>query len=303
MSRRNTGINLAGYEEIFNDSSIKNEMELMNIHCAKLYSFKNHPFKVADDDKMGELVQSIMQYGVLTPGIARPKEDGSYEVIAGHRRTRACEIAGVPEVPMIVRELTDDEATIIMVDSNIQREDLLPSEKAFAYKMKMAALKHQGKKGRSTAKEVGEKAGDNERTVQRFIRLTYLKKELLDAVDKKKIAVIAGSELSYLQKEEQMWVWDAIGETGKYPSGSAAVQLKEYSKKGLPIISLLIIVGSISTAVNLVAAGTARVCKRLDENYNPDAKPTKKVIITTIILCLLGFGVAQFGLLSLVTSL
>lgn len=269
MSRRTAEINLAGYDEIFNDNGVKGEMELINIHCTKLYNFKNHPFKVADDDKMGELVQSIMQYGVLTPGIARPKEDGSYEVVAGHRRRRACELAGVPNVPMIVRKLTDDEATIIMVDSNIQREDLLPSEKAFAYSMKMEALKHQGKKGSNTAKEVGEKAGDNERTVQRYIRLTSLEKDLLDLVDKKKIAVIAGSDLSYLQREEQKWVAEVIGDINKYPSGSIATKFKEYSKAGeLTKAVITLLLRGKETESRKVVIKNSKLQEYFPGNYN-----------------------------------
>ena len=173
------------------------------VPLSHLRPFKNHPFKVLDDEKMQETVESVIQHGVIQPGIVRPCADG-YEVVAGHRRWRACELAGKAEMPVIIRELDDDAATVLMVDTNIQRENLLPSEKARAYKMKYEALKHQGSKGdKYTADAVGEKAGDSGRTVQRYIRLASLIDGLLELVDTGKIAMIAGERLSFLKSEEQ----------------------------------------------------------------------------------------------------
>ena len=182
---------------------------------------------------MEETADSISKYGVLVPGIARPRAEGGYEIIAGHRRKRGSERAGKEDMPVIVRNYTDDEATIIMVDSNIQREDILPSEKAKAYAMKYEAMKHQGSKGdKFTADAVGEAAGDSGRTVQRYIRLTELVPELLDYVDAGKIPMIVGEKLSYLKKEEQAWLVDAIINSGVFPSKIQAEALKSGSDAG-----------------------------------------------------------------------
>lgn len=243
MSRRKAEINLSGYEDIFNDQPATDEMKIMKLPLKSLVTFKNHPFRVIEDDQMAELIESVKARGILVPGLARPSVNGTFEIIAGHRRRFASEAAQLSEIPMMVRNLTDDEATIIMVDSNIQREDLLPSEKAFAYRMKMDALKHQGKKGAKTAKEVGEKAGDSERTVQRYIRLTYLIPELLEAVDCKSIAPVTGSELSFLKQDEQTILFEEIVQSKRYPNGVIAASLKEYSSKGeltMAVIQLLL---------------------------------------------------------------
>ena len=182
---------------------------------------------------MQETVESVIQHGVIQPGIVRPCADG-YEVVAGHRRWRACELAGKPDMPVIIRDLDDDAATVLMVDTNIQRENLLPSEKARAYKMKYEALKHQGSKGdKHTADVVGEKAGDSGRTVQRYIRLASLISGLLDLVDTGKIAMIAGERLSYLKLEEQEMVMEAAENIGVYPSPAQAGQLKVMSEEGM----------------------------------------------------------------------
>lgn len=224
-------IKLTSYDELFGTEENRVEGTYTKVPLSQLHPFKHHPFKVLDDDKMQETVESIIQYGVIQPGIVRPCADG-YEVIAGHRRWRACELAGETEMPVIIRNLDDDAATVLMVDTNIQRENILPSEKAKAYKMKYEALKHQGSKGdKYTADAVGEKAGDSGRTVQRYIRLASLIDGLLEQVDAGKIAMIAGERLSYLKEEEQEMVLKATENTGIYPSPSQAGQLKIMSEE------------------------------------------------------------------------
>lgn len=204
-----------------------------SVPLSELHTFKGHPFRVLDDEKMQETVESVKQYGVLMPGIVRPHPEGGYEVIAGHRRWRACELAGLTEMPVIIREMDDDTAVVLMVDTNIQREDILPSEKAKAYRMKYEAMKHQGSKGEKyTADAIGEAAGDSGRTVQRYIRLSELAEELMDYVDENKIPMVAGEKLSYLKAEEQAWVVDAIGNSGIFPSKAQAEQLKASSEAG-----------------------------------------------------------------------
>ena len=204
-----------------------------SVPLSELHTFKGHPFRVLDDEKMQETVESVKQYGVLMPGIVRPHSEGGYEVIAGHRRWRACELAGLTEMPVIIREMDDDTAVVLMVDTNIQREDILPSEKAKAYRMKYEAMKHQGSKGEKyTADAIGEAAGDSGRTVQRYIRLSELAEELLGYVDENKIPMVVGEKLSYLKTEEQAWVVDAIGNSGIFPSKAQAEQLKAGSEAG-----------------------------------------------------------------------
>ena len=204
-----------------------------SVPLSELHTFKGHPFRVLDDEKMQETVESVKQYGVLMPGIVRPYPEGGYEVIAGHRRWRACELAGLTEMPVIIREMDDDTAVVLMVDTNIQREDILPSEKAKAYRMKYEAMKHQGSKGEKyTADAIGEAAGDSGRTVQRYIRLSELAEELLDYVDENKIPMVAGEKLSYLKAGEQAWVVDAIGNSGIFPSKAQAELWKESSEAG-----------------------------------------------------------------------
>lgn len=204
-----------------------------SVPLSELHTFKGHPFRVLDDEKMQETVESVNRYGVLMPGIVRPHPAGGYEVIAGHRRWRACELAGLTEMPVIIREMDDDTAVVLMVDTNIQREDILPSEKAKAYRMKYEAMKHQGSKGEKyTAEAIGEAAGDSGRTVQRYIRLSELAEELLGYVDENKITMLAGEKLSYLKAEEQAWVVDAIGNSGIFPSKAQAELWKESSEAG-----------------------------------------------------------------------
>ena len=204
-----------------------------SVPLSQLHTFKDHPFRVLDDEKMQETVDSVKRYGVLIPGIVRPHPESGYEVVAGHRRWRACQLAGLEEMPVLIRDLNDDEATIIMVDTNIQREDILPSEKAKAYRMKYEAMKHQGSKGdRHTADVIGEAAGDSGRTVQRYIRLSELVQELLNYVDENKIPMVVGEKLSYLKQEEQVWVVDAVGNSGIFPSKAQAEQIRESSEAG-----------------------------------------------------------------------
>lgn len=225
-------IKLTSYDDLFGTEENNVEGKYTKVPLSQLHPFKNHPFKVLDDEKMQETVESIIQHGVIQPGIVRPCTAG-YEVIAGHRRWRACELAGKPDMPVIIRDLDDDAATVLMVDTNIQRENLLPSEKAKAYKMKYEAMKHQGSKGeKHTADAVGEKAGDSGRTVQRYIRLASLIDGLLELVDAGKITMAAGERLSYLKEEEQKWVLKAAENTRMYPTPGQAGQLKEMSGCG-----------------------------------------------------------------------
>ena len=223
------------FEDLFGGSAVQESSaeQIINAPLTDLHTFKDHPFRVEDDEKMEETTESIRQYGVLVPGIARPRAGGGYEIIAGHRRKRGSELAGKTEMPVIVRNYTDDEATIIMVDSNIQREDILPSEKARAYKMKYEAMKHQGKKsGRNTLDEVGEAAGENAKKVQRYIWLSRLSDGLLAMVDNKKLGFSQGVDISFLTGEAQQWVQAVIEERGCNVSMAQSAQLKEYGKTG-----------------------------------------------------------------------
>ena len=216
---------------------------MQEILLSELHPFPNHPFKVVDDERMLDTADSIREHGVLVPAIARPRPDGGYELIAGHRRKRGCELAGLDTVPVIVRNLDDDASTIIMVDSNIQRESLLPSERAFAYKMKLEALNHQGKRAGLTSSQLGtklmrtdeilaEQSGTSRNQVQRYIRLTELVPDLLDMVDAKKIAFNPAVELSYLKPEEQTALIEAMDSEQATPSLSQAQRLKRFSQEG-----------------------------------------------------------------------
>ncbi len=239
-------VKLNSFDDLFGSSEMQTtgSEQIINAPLAELHDFKNHPFRVVDDEKMEETTESIRQYGVLVPGIARPRAGGGYELIAGHRRKRGSQRAGKLEMPVIVRNYSDDEATIIMVDSNIQREDILPSEKAKAYKMKYEAMKHQGKKsGKNTLDEVGETAGESAKTVQRYIYLARLSDALLDMVDKKKIGIVQGVELSFLTEQQQEWVQVVLEETGVTISTAQASKLKEHGKSDeltLPMVRLIL---------------------------------------------------------------
>ena len=208
------------------DDCIVNEVPLED-----LYEFKNHPFRVLDDEKMDETVESIKKYGVLMPGIVRPRlEGGGYEIIAGHRRKRACEIAGFKTMPVLIKNYTDDEAVVTMVDTNIQREDILPSEKARAYRMKFDAMKHQGSGGGVTIESIGEASGESGKTVQRYIWLSNLSDVLLAFVDEKKLPIRSGVDISYLNEKEQHWVEEIIGSMGVVIEPAKAKKIKSYSQ-------------------------------------------------------------------------
>ena len=244
---KNSGkkIELASVDDLFSTAEDRQDARLekiQDIPLEQLHPFRDHPFKVKDDEAMMETTESVSKYGVLVPAIARPDPEGGYELVAGHRRHRASQLAGKETMPVIVRELDDDAATIIMVDSNLQRESLLPSERAFAYKMKLEAIKHQGARTDLTSRQVvgklemadvvGEKAGDSGRQVQRYIRLTELIPQLLDMVDERKIAFNPAYELSFLRKEEQVQLLDAMDSEQATPSLSQAQRLKKFSQEG-----------------------------------------------------------------------
>lgn len=225
-------IKLASYDDLFGTGEQSSGEVVTSLPVSQFHAFKDHPFRVADDEKMQETVESVKKNGILVPGIVRPRPEGGYEVIAGHRRWRACELAGLEEMPVIIREMDDDDATVIMVDTNLFREDILPSEKARAYKMKYEALKHQGSRGANTANLVGEAAGESGRTVQRYIRLAELVQALLDYVDEGKIPMAAGERLSFINKEGQAWIADAAANCGTFPSKVQAGQLKGIYEAG-----------------------------------------------------------------------
>ena len=241
-------IELASVDDLFSTEEGRQDAKLEKIQeipLSELHPFKNHPFKVKDDEAMMETADSIKQYGVLVPAIARPDPEGGYELVAGHRRHRASELAEKETMPVIVRDLDDDAATIIMVDSNLQRESLLPSERAFAYKMKLDAMKHQGERVDLTCSQVGnklegkksseilaEQVGQSKNQIFRYIRLTELISELMDMVDEKKIALSPAYELSFLKKEEQVDLLDAMDSEQATPSLSQAQRLKKYSQEG-----------------------------------------------------------------------
>ena len=245
-------IELASVDDLFSTEEGRQDAKLEKIQeipLSELHPFKNHPFKVKDDEAMMETADSIKQYGVLVPAIARPDPEGGYELVAGHRRHRASELAEKETMPVIVRDLDDDAATIIMVDSNLQRESLLPSERAFAYKMKLEAMKHQGERVDLTSSQVGTKlradeilaqqAGSSRNQVQRYIRLTELIPELMDMVDEKKIALNPAYELSFLKKEEQVDLLDAMDSEQATPSLSQAQRLKKYSQEGYLTLDMM----------------------------------------------------------------
>ena len=248
-------IELASVDDLFSTEEGRQDAKLEKIQeipLSELHPFKNHPFKVKDDEAMMETADSIKQYGVLVPAIARPDPEGGYELVAGHRRHRASELAEKETMPVIVRDLDDDAATIIMVDSNLQRESLLPSERAFAYKMKLDAMKHQGERVDLTCSQVGnklegkksseilaEQVGQSKNQIFRYIRLTELIPELLDMVDEKKIALNPAYELSFLKKEEQVDLLDAMDSEQATPSLSQAQRLKKYSQEGYLTLDMM----------------------------------------------------------------
>ena len=226
-------IKFESLDDLFAIPKTNDEQLISMIPIVELYPFENHPYRVVDDTKMDDLVESVKEKGVLEPGIVRKRSMGGYEIISGHRRKRACELAGIDVMPVFIKELADDEAAVMMVDANNQREELLFSEKAWAYRIKHDALKHQGKKmDIGSAEQIGKDVGESARQVKRYIRLTYLIKEILDLVDDGKIKFLAGERLSYLDKEEQEILLQYIISNGVYPSPEIASKLKQLSMDG-----------------------------------------------------------------------
>ena len=248
MPKGSLNVSLKGADDIFSTEESRQEQQreqVQQIPIGELFPFKNHPFKVLDDESMQRTVESVEQYGVLSPLIARPRPEGGYEIISGHRRQHAAQLAGLDKLPVIVRQMDDDAAVLLMVDSNLQRENILPSERAFAYKMKLEAIKNQGARSDLTCGQIGHKlngakardivadeSGDNARNVQRFIRLTNLVPELLDMVDEKKIAFNPAVELSYLDESQQRDFLEAMNDTQNAPSLSQAQRLKKLAQEG-----------------------------------------------------------------------
>ena len=245
MPKSSLSVSLKGADDIFSTEESRQEQQreqVQQIPIGELFPFKDHPFKVLDDESMQRTVESVEQYGVLSPLIARPRPEGGYEIISGHRRQHAAQLAGLETLPVIVRNMDDDAAVLLMVDSNLQREHILPSERAFAYKMKLEALKNQGARSDLTSGQVGQKlwsveqvandAGESKTQIQRFIRLTSLIPELLDMADEKKIAFNPAVELSYLDESQQRDFLEAMNDTQNAPSLSQAQQLKKMAQQG-----------------------------------------------------------------------
>ena len=245
MPKNSLNVSLKGADDIFSTEESRQEQQreqVQQIPIGELFPFKNHPFKVLDDESMQRTVESVEQYGVLSPLIARPRPEGGYEIISGHRRQHAAQLAGLETLPVIVRQMDDDAAVLLMVDSNLQRENILPSERAFAYKMKLEALKNQGARSDLTSSQFGTKlradekvaqdSGESRNQIQRFIRLTNLIPELLDMVDEKKIAFNPAVELSYLDESQQRDFLEAMNDTQNAPSLSQAQRLKKLAQEG-----------------------------------------------------------------------
>ena len=242
MPKSGANISLTSYDDIFSTEESRQTEQIQQISIGELHPFKNHPFKVLDDEAMQRTVESVAQFGVMAPLIARPREEGGYEIISGHRRQHAAQLAGLKSLPVIVRKMDDDQAVILMVDSNLQRESILPSERAFAFKMKMEAIKNQGARSDLTSAQLGPKltaaekvaldSDDSKSQVKRFIRLTNLIPELLELVDQKKISFNPAVELSYLADSEQRDFFEAMQDTQNAPSLSQAQQIKKLSQEG-----------------------------------------------------------------------
>ena len=280
-------VKLASVDDLFTTEENRQEIQaeakrekVQMIPLSELHSFRNHPFKVKDDEAMANTVDSVRQYGVLVPAIARPLESGGYELVSGHRR-HASELAGLTEMPVIVRDLDDDAATIIMVDSNLQRETLLPSERAFAYKMKLEAIKHQGLRSDLTSSQVGMKlqaldivgqnAGESRNQVHRFIRLTALIPDLLNLVDEKKVAFNPAVELSYLKTEEQVLLLDAMESEQTTPSLSQTQRLKKFSQEGKLSVDVMraIMSEEKKPEMDKVIFTSARLRQYFPKSYTP----------------------------------
>ena len=242
MTKRKSDFDLPKLDDLFTTQEMRDDAKLervQNIPLAELHPFKNHPFKILNNEEMERMVESIRKVGAITPALARPLPDGGYELISGHRRLAACQVLGIETMPVIIREMSDDEAVIAMVDANLQRETILPSEKAFAYKMKLDAIKHQGVTSAQlgqkllSVEKVAEDAGESRNQVKRYIRLTYLIPELLSMVDENKIAFNPAVEISYLEQSEQRVLLNAMEMNDCTPSHAQAIRLKKMSQDGV----------------------------------------------------------------------
>lgn len=289
--KENRKMELTSYDEIFSTEESRQDAareKVMEIPLSELYAFRDHPFKVQDDERMLDTAQSIREYGVLVPAIVRPRKDGGYELISGHRRKRGCELAGLETMPVIVRDMDDDAATIVMVDSNIQRESLLPSERAFAYRMKLEAMKRQGMRTDLTSSQLGtkllradetiaEQAGTSRNQIQRFIRLTKLIPQLLDMVDEKKIAFNPAVELSYLKPQEQTELLDAMESEQATPSLSQAQRLKKFSQEGRLSLDVMRAIMSEEKKHDLdrVTIGSDKLQKYFPKSWTPAQMETQ----------------------------
>ena len=291
MKDREKKLTLTSFDDIFKNDETRQEESAERVQLISvdlMDDFPNHPFKILDDEKMQDTIESIKQNGVLVPVMIRPKQDGRYEIVSGHRRHYACIAADVKEMPAIVRDMTDDEATIIMVDSNLQRENILPSEKAFAYKMKLEAIKHQGKRSdltsaqvvpKLTARErVANEAGVNRMEITRYIRLTELITELLDMVDEKTMSFNAGVELSYLQKEEQRQLYEVMERDECSPSLNQAQRLKKCSMENRLTKEVITEIMSEEKSIDMkVTLGGNKIKKYFPRDYTP--KQMEQVIL------------------------
>lgn len=274
MSKRGIGekIKLSSYEDMFGTEEenvsgpLDSKGQIVDIPIPELHTFKNHPFRVVDDEAMDEMVESIKEYGVLVPAIVRPREEGGYEILSGHRRHHASTLAGMSTMPAIIKECNDDEATVIMVDANIQREDILISEKALAYQMKYEAMKHQGVAGGSSLQEISEQSGESMKSIQRLICIASLNKELLDMVDSKKLGIRQGVDLSFLSEEQQQTVYEVITELGISLSWDDTSRIKEAGKKGYLNVDYL---KDILTHEKVKTRKVVLNQKRLDTYFEP----------------------------------
>ncbi|MGO5336673.1 ParB/RepB/Spo0J family partition protein [Bilifractor sp. LCP19S3_H10] len=290
MAEKRKKPELESFDDIFTTEMFREELKLekvRDVSLSELHDFKDHPFHVADDEDMRKMVESIKEFGVLTPAIARPKEGGGYELISGHRRKRACELAGIDRMPVLIRDMDDDRATILMVDSNLQRENILPSERAKAYQMKMEALRHQGQKrelqtgekltsrqvvGKLEASDiVGDKSGESGRQVQRYLRLNNLNSNLLEKVDSREIAFNPAVELSFLKPEEQDYLLEAMNSWQATPSLSQAQRLKKFSQEGKCSHDVIDAVLSEEKKkdVDRVVLKTTEISKYFPKSYTP----------------------------------
>ena len=281
MTKRKSDFTLPTLDDLFTTQAERDDAKLervKNIPLDELHPFKNHPFKILNNEEMERMIESIRKVGTITPALARPLPDGGYELISGHRRLAACQVLGIETMPVIVREMSDDEAVVAMVDANLQRETILPSEKAFAYKMKLDAIKHQG----VTSRQLGEKllsvtqvskySDDSERQVQRYIRLTYLIPELLSMVDDNKIAFNPAVEISYLDRDEQLTLLDAISMNDCTPSHAQSIRLKKMSQDGLLTVDAIYAVLSEEkpNQKEQIKLPRDELCKYFPQNYSDE---------------------------------